>query len=129
MATPNKPAKKRQLKPAVSVRQRAESASAPKASKQRRLRTASARLTGRLHRSDDQKVTESSGKRPGRLVRWLIPKYFREAWHELRKVTWPGRKETAKLTFAVFMFAAFFMLFITTVDFILDKLFKQLILK
>lgn len=59
--------------------------------------------------------------------RWM-PKFFREAWGEVKQVEWPNRLATAKLTFAVFVFAITFMLIISVVDFGLDKLFKQLLL-
>jgi preprotein translocase subunit SecE len=55
--------------------------------------------------------------------------YFKNSWKELRQVTWPGRKETWKLTFAVFMFAIVFGTIIALVDYGLDKVFRHLILK
>jgi preprotein translocase SecE subunit len=55
--------------------------------------------------------------------------YFKNSWKELRKVTWPGRRETWKLTMAVFMFAIVFGTMIALVDYGLDKVFKRLILK
>ena len=61
--------------------------------------------------------------------RHVIPRYFVLAWQELKQVKWPGQRETAKLTMAVFMFAIFFGLLISVTDYGLDKLFKQLILK
>lgn len=61
--------------------------------------------------------------------RSIIPKYFKESWRELKLVNWPNRKETAKLTFAVIVFAFVFGLMITIVDFGLDKLFRELLLR
>jgi len=61
--------------------------------------------------------------------RRIIPKFFREAWAELKQVVWPTRKETAKLTLAVFVFAITFGAIIAVVDFALDKIFKQLLFK
>lgn len=63
------------------------------------------------------------------LSKVLLFSYFAGSWRELRQVKWPNRKETAKLTTAVFMFAIFFATLIAGADYILDKLFKQLILK
>ena len=57
----------------------------------------------------------------------LLFRYFRESWKELRKVTWPTRRETYKLTLAVFVFAVSFGLLIAVVDYGLDKVFKQLL--
>ena len=61
--------------------------------------------------------------------RSIMPKYFKEAWRELKQVEWPGRKETSKLTAAVLIFALVFGVIIALVDFGLDKIFKQLLLK
>lgn len=57
--------------------------------------------------------------------RKITPSYFRSSYKELKKVTWPNRKETWRLMVAVFIFATVFGLTITLVDFVLDKLFKQ----
>lgn len=61
--------------------------------------------------------------------RRVIPTYFRGAWQELKLVNWPNRKETVKLTTAVIVFAFVFGLLIAAVDFGLDKVFKELLLK
>ena len=69
----------------------------------------------------------------GRLLRkvggWLVPSYFINSWRELKKVTWPNRKETWRLTAAVFVFAIVFGALIAVVDYGLDKIFKELVLK
>jgi preprotein translocase SecE subunit len=57
------------------------------------------------------------------------PTYFRNSWKELRQVTWPGRKESWQLTLAVIIFAIIFGAIIAAVDYGLDKLFKQVLLK
>lgn len=57
--------------------------------------------------------------------RRITPRYFRDAYKELKLVTWPNRRETWRLMMAVFMFATVFGLLITVVDYGLDKLFKQ----
>ncbi|MCX6729648.1 MAG: preprotein translocase subunit SecE [Candidatus Saccharibacteria bacterium] len=59
----------------------------------------------------------------------LLINYFMSAWKELKQVTWPGRKETRQLTFAVFIFATVFGVMITLTDYGLDKVFKKVILK
>ncbi|MCA9328871.1 preprotein translocase subunit SecE [Candidatus Saccharibacteria bacterium] len=58
----------------------------------------------------------------------MTPGYFVSATNELRQVTWPARKETWKLVFAVFVFAIVIGLFIAVLDFGLEKLFRQVIL-
>jgi preprotein translocase SecE subunit len=62
------------------------------------------------------------------LKKVLLVNYFISAWREVRQVSWPNRKETAKLTFAVFIFAIGFGIFIAIIDFGLDKLFREVLL-
>lgn len=56
-------------------------------------------------------------------------RYLRNSWHEIRQVRWPNRKATWKMTLAVLVYCALFMVFLTLVDvfftFIFDLLFKQ----
>ena len=73
-----------------------------------------------LHESDE---TSFLKKR-----RSLMPKYFRESWNELKQVTWPGRKETWKLVFAVFIFAIIMGVSIAALDYGLEKLLREVIL-
>lgn len=61
--------------------------------------------------------------------RSFVPRYFIDSWKELKLVTWPNRKTTWQLTFAVFMFAFIFGALITVVDYGLDKIFKAVIVK
>jgi preprotein translocase SecE subunit len=63
------------------------------------------------------------------LGRILYPSYFRNSFRELKQVTWPGRRESLRLTSAVLAFAIVFGAIVALVDFGLDKLFKELILK
>lgn len=60
--------------------------------------------------------------------RSLVPKYFKESWKELRAVTWPSRKQTWQLAFAVFIFAVVFTLFVGVLDYGLDKIFRKVLL-
>lgn len=66
-------------------------------------------------------------------IRWVLrkimPKYFKNSYLELKQVTWPSTKDTLRLTFAVIVFSAVFTLIITAVDFVINKLFKEVILK
>ena len=54
---------------------------------------------------------------------------IRNSWRELRTVTWPAPKESFRLTGAVIVFAVIFGAFIAVVDYGLDKVFKQILLK
>jgi preprotein translocase SecE subunit len=61
--------------------------------------------------------------------RIIFPRYFRDSWRELRQVTWPGWRESRRLTYAVLVFAIIFGASIAVVDYGLDKLFKAILLK
>lgn len=58
----------------------------------------------------------------------LVPKFFAEAWQELRQVTWPSRQETTKMTIAVFIFALIFGTTIWIVDMGIENLFRKVLL-
>ena len=59
----------------------------------------------------------------------LLPRYFRNSWKELRQVAWPNRRESWQLTSAVIIFAVIFGVMIAVVDYGLDKVFKQVLIK
>jgi preprotein translocase SecE subunit len=59
----------------------------------------------------------------------LLPKYLRNSWRELRDVTWPSWKQSRQLTFAVLVFAVVFGVLIAIVDYGLDQLFRNILLK
>ena len=59
----------------------------------------------------------------------LVPKFVREAWAELKLVTWPSKKDAARLTGAVIIFAVFFSLFIQLLDVIFNRIVKEIFLK
>ena len=64
-----------------------------------------------------------------RVLGWLMPRYFINAWREVRQVTWTTRKETWRLTLAVFIFAIVFGALVAGVDKGLDEAFRKLVLK
>jgi preprotein translocase SecE subunit len=55
--------------------------------------------------------------------------FIRGSWSELKQVTWPARRDGFRLTSAVIMFSTIFALILAGVDWGLDKVFKQLLLK
>lgn len=61
------------------------------------------------------------------LILW--PRFMRNAWGELKLVTWPGWKLSRQLTVAVIIFAAIFALIVGLVDWGFDKAFKTLFLR
>lgn len=121
-----------QRKKSQTVRERTQQSSGEKP---RRLRnTASsigspikkARQTGKREYHlplPDNKAGRILGKRVN-----LVPKFFREAWGEIKLVTWPNRKETIRLTIAVFVFAIIFAAIVGALDFVLDKIFRRILL-
>jgi preprotein translocase SecE subunit len=126
--------KRRMVKKAETVREKAEKSAQPKPPKKTgplslalRYIAAPFRWIGRLFAKLGRflgryKVFRVIGK-----ILW--PTYFRNSWKELRQVTWPTRRETWRLTLAVIIFSIIFGVLIAVVDYGLDKLFKQLIIK
>jgi preprotein translocase SecE subunit len=120
--------KRRVLKPAETVREVAAKQEVA-ASKPRRLhktrRGASAPFRGIAW------IFRKLGKiKVFRIIGFiLVPPYFRNSWRELRLTTWPSLKQSRQLTTAVVIFAVIFGVLIAAVDFGLDKLFKQVLIK
>jgi preprotein translocase SecE subunit len=63
------------------------------------------------------------------LGRIFWPRYFRNAYKELRQVHWPSRRETWKLTFAVLIFAITFGGLAAGTDFVLDKVIRRIVFR
>ena len=123
---------KRLVKNPETFRERALKASEATDKPSNRLRLTS--VGGKVIRpvvSPLGKLLRALGRlKPFRLIgRILFPTYLRQSWRELRLVTWPSRKESFRLTFAVLLFAIIFGGLVAAVDFGLDKLFKQILLK
>jgi preprotein translocase SecE subunit len=55
--------------------------------------------------------------------------YFVSSWKELKKVDWPDRKTSLRLTGVVILFTLTFTVFTTLLDFGFEKLAKQIFLK
>ena len=75
------------------------------------------------------KLVRLLGKPVRVLGRILFPRYFRNSYHELQQVQWPDRSESRQLTFAVLAFAVVFGILVAIVDYGLDKLFREVLLK
>jgi len=54
-------------------------------------------------------------------------RYLRDSWREIRQVRWPGRKLTWKMTFAVLVYCAIFIVFIVLLDTLFTFIFELLI--
>lgn len=57
-----------------------------------------------------------------------VTTYLKGSVAEIRKVTWPTRKEAAKLTFAVIVFSLAFSLLTSLTDFGINQLFERVII-
>jgi preprotein translocase subunit SecE len=69
-----------------------------------------------------KKAAPPTEKKPNRIVR-----YFKEVRAELRKVVWPNRKTTIRLTAIVFAVTTGMSLFLGLLDLIFSKLFALII--
>ena len=68
--------------------------------------------------------------KPFRILGYIIvPPYLRNAFAELRLVSWPSAKQTRQLTFAVIVFSLIFGAVAAVLDWGLDKIFRAVILK
>jgi preprotein translocase SecE subunit len=86
------------------------------------------RILGRVFRPIAKSRVFKS--KPARLIgKVLAPAYFRNSFRELKLVTWPGWKQSRDLTLAVLIFAVVFGAVVAAVDYGLDKVFKNLLLK
>lgn len=76
------------------------------------------------------------------LVRWFIRlkpvqfiftitglRYLYKSWKELKGVTWPTFRESLRLTGAVVLFSVVFGVIVAVIDYFLDRLFKEVLLK
>lgn len=134
---PNGPkAKKPRIrKTAPTVRERAEAAQAKAAEQKprqlKRLAAKAPKPKAKLHLPKNKFFsTVARVLRPvGKLLSKLAPRYFVNSWRELRQVAWPTRRETWRLTLAVFVFATVFGALVAVVDKGLDEVFKKVVLK
>lgn len=54
-------------------------------------------------------------------------RYVHESWLEIRQVRWPNRKATWKMVGAIFVYAAFFIVFIMLLDALFNFIFSKII--
>lgn len=120
--------KRRLVKKPETVREMAEKAA--ESSKQPRRLHATKRRVGAPLRATGSVFKKLGKFKALRIVGLiLVPPYFRNSWKELKQVTWPKFRESIRLTFAVFAFAAVFGAVVAALDFGLDKVFKEVLLK
>lgn len=131
---------RRVVKKPETVRQQREKASVAKPKTRKVRQTASkagtplkaiGRAIGKIFRPF-RFVLRPFQTRPMRFIGRILAKiflinYIRDSWRELRQVEWPSRRETTKLSIAVFVFAIALSLVIAALDFVLDKVFRQIL--
>lgn len=127
--------KKRRVKKTETVRERAAKTQ-EQPEKPRRIRRTAGQIGRPLKKARDfgrkEYYLPMPDNKVGRFLnkrRRFTPKFIRNSWIELRQVTWPNRRETTRMTLAVIMFAAIFGVMIAIVDFGLEKLFREVIIK
>lgn len=128
---PSKTTKRRLRASTQTVRQQAEQAQTEviKPTKKRRLRSSMSKA-GKPLSPVGRFFKRVFNRQPFIFIGHILwPRFMRNAFRELKFVTWPTRKQSRDLTFAVLMFAIVFGVAITIIDYGLDKLFKALIIK
>jgi preprotein translocase SecE subunit len=120
--------KRRLVKKAETVREKAEKAQGD--SKQPRRLHATKRRVSAPFRTVGRGAKKLGKFKAFRIIGLiLVPPYFRNSWRELRQVTWLKPKESFRLTYAVLAFAIVFGVVVALLDYVLDKLFKEVLLK
>jgi preprotein translocase SecE subunit len=120
--------KRRLIKKVETIREKADKASVED-SKPRRLQKTSRRVSAPF------RFVGRGFKKLGkfkffRIIGYIfVPPYFRNSWKELKQVTWPKFRESLRLTSAVIIFAIVFGALVAAIDFVLDKVFKEVLLK
>jgi preprotein translocase SecE subunit len=131
--SPESKRRPRVRKSAPTVRELAEAARAKQEDKPpRRITKVLARPAApvkKISGSRPAKVAATPFRWVGKGLGWIVPKYLINSWRELRQVRWPNRRETWRLTLAVFIFSIIFGAMVAGVDKGLDELFKKLVLK
>jgi preprotein translocase subunit SecE len=126
--------KKRSIKPSQTVRERVEKtkteASKPKRSypKIKKVTKPIAKPFGFAKKVFSHQPFRFIGKVLRFIGKIIFPTYFRNAWHELRLVTWPSWKQSRRLTYAVLIFSVVFGAIIASVDYGLGKLFRHILI-
>lgn len=119
---------KRRLRTQPTLREQAERAQSAKSKAPSKKKSASGapfRAVGR----GLKKLWNSKVFTPVRFLgRILVPRYFREAFAELKLVNWPKAKLVWRLTGAVLLFGLIMGLFIAGLDFVFEKLFREVLL-
>lgn len=115
-----------------TVRQRAQASTN---SRPKRFRKSAGKITQPLKKASAVGKKEFHMPLPDNRIGGLLskrvrfPRFLREAWHEIRLVTWPNARDTFRLTMAVFIFSVVFATIVGILDYGLGKLFREVIIK
>jgi preprotein translocase SecE subunit len=123
---------KRLVKNPETFRERAIKASenADKPGQAAKFKTAGGKVVAPVFRPVKAGGRKLGTFKPFRVIgKVIFPAYFRQSWQELKLVTWPSWAESRRLTYAVLVFAVIFGATIAGVDYGLDKLFRNILLK
>ncbi len=129
-----KPKKKRQVKNPETFRERAlragEASDAAKAKAKSKRPSRTKQAGGGLAKGAAKPFKLVVRTKPAKFLgKVVFPAYFRNSLRELKLVTWPNWKQSRQLTFAVLVFAVIFGAAIAVVDYGLDKVFRNILLK
>lgn len=130
----NKKRKPRIRKTAPTLRQKAEAAKKAEIASRGPIKKGFGALAAAIKklRLPDNRLTRPI-KKPfrvaGSVIAKLVPPYFKNSWTELRQVNWPNRRETWRLTLAVFIFAVVLGTAVAGVDWVLEQIFRRTILE
>ncbi len=126
------PKKIRQLKPPKTVRERAAEAGKPKKKKPSRIGKLKTLIAKPFKVAVSFLAKYKTFRIIGKVLSFigiiLLPRYLRNSWREIKLVTWPSRRESIRLTTAVFAFAIVFGALLALLDYGLSHLFKLIIL-
>jgi preprotein translocase SecE subunit len=136
---PNTKTKTRRVKNPESFRDKAVKASAQKPKKQHVGRVTNPIRKGlaavvKPFKTVGHKVGQT---RTGKFIKQVLHilaiilfiSYVRNSFKELKQVTWPNWRQSWKLTYAVLAFAIVFGAAIAGLDWVLGKIFKQILIK
>jgi len=99
-------------------------------------KTTKPKVAGKEKTGRPQVVKIKPGKPRASLLSKLPPvgqywtnsvQFVKEAWQELKKVNWPGRKETIGGTGVVLILVVIISIFLGLIDFSLSRLVRQII--
>lgn len=128
MASSEKDNNKPQSQP-ESVRERAERAISEASKPKKKENAESPAKSETKSKVLEPKNKASKSKKDKKQRRFhIIPKFIRQAFVEIRLVTWPDARTTFKLTTAVIIFATVFAILISLVDYGFGKIFKKVFL-